>query len=89
MRDCDGPVREPHIHAEYSGLSSNITELDGRLNDLEKKLSEVLMNDGERCGEECYPTPDIPPLAQKLFHDRLRLGRMIEQVNDIIARLEV
>lgn len=84
----DSPVREPHVHAEYAGLSSNITELDGRLSDLEKKLSEVLMFEEESV-PDCHPTPEIPPLAQKLFNDRLRVGGMIERINSIIARLEV
>jgi hypothetical protein len=88
--DGDSPVREPHVHAEYAGLSSNIIELDGRLTDLENKLSEVLMVEEEEDEvPSCYPTPEIPPLAQKLFNDRLRVGGMIERINSIIARLEV
>ena len=87
-----GPDRPSHINQQCFELSQSVTALQDRLTALTGKLSPVLRNEPSatgggvaHCAAECY----LVDVAAELRRHNQALTELVEQVEDIINRLEV
>lgn len=90
--DATAGAREPRVHGCTAELFSTIERLNGILNELEKRLTHVLMPNGPSPVEKAVqqtPRPSRAPLVDTLDEATDKVRAIIGTAEELLRRLEV